>query len=135
MSDVEMTEPTTTASFRPHEHIRQRVEFQQIYERGAKIHNRYAIVFILPTDRAWSRLGIAATKKLGGAVVRNRAKRLIRETFRHCNVAGATPALDIVVVPKRELLDASLNALETEYRSILAKYLGRRRGAGSHQRL
>lgn len=129
-----MTAPTTMAGFRPHEHIRQRAEFQQIYERGAKMHSRYAIVFILPTERAWSRLGIAATKKLGGAVVRNRAKRLIREAFRLCKIDGAT-GLDIVVVPKRELLDASLNALETEYRSILTKYLGRRRGAGSHQRL
>ncbi len=130
-----MTEPTPVAGFRPHEHIRQRAEFQQVYERGAKVHSRYAIVFILPTERAWSRLGIAATKKLGGAVVRNRAKRLIRETFRLCKIDGATAGLDIVVVPKRELLDASLNALETEYRSILTKYLGRRRGTGSHQRL
>ena len=48
------------------------------------------------------RLGIAATKKLGGAVVRNRAKRLIREVFRRNKIA---PGFDVVVVPKRELLD------------------------------
>ena len=122
------------AGFRPHEHIRQRAEFQLVYERGAKVHGRYATVFILPTERAWSRLGIAATKKLGGAVVRNRAKRLIRETFRLSHM-DATTGLDIVVVPKRELLDASLNALETEYRTILTKYLDRRGGALAHQRL
>ncbi len=120
------------ARFRPDEHIRQRAEFERIYERGAKVHGRYATLFILPTERPWARLGIAATKKLGGAVVRNRAKRLIREAFRHNN---ELTGLDIVVVPKRELLDANLNALETEYRNILSKHLGRHRGAGAHQRL
>ncbi len=123
------------AGFRPDEHIRQRTEFQQIYERGAKVHGRYATLFCLPTDRPFARLGIAATKKLGGAVVRNRAKRLIREVFRLTKVDGSTAGLDIVVVPKRELLDASLDAIETDYRNLLAKYLGRRRGAGSHPRL
>jgi ribonuclease P protein component len=123
------------AGFRPDEHIRQRTEFQQIYERGAKVHGRYATLFFLPTDRPFARLGIAATKKLGGAVVRNRAKRLIREVFRLTKVDGSAAGLDIVVVPKRELLDASLDAIETDYRNHLAKYLGRRRGAGSHPRL
>jgi ribonuclease P protein component len=123
------------ARFPPNEHIRRRSEFQQIYERGAKVHGRYATLFFLPTDRAWARLGIAATKKLGGSVVRNRAKRLIREAFRLNKLDGSAAGLDIVVVPKRELLDASLNAIETEYRNILTKYLGRRRGSGSHPRL
>ena len=123
------------AGFPPDEHIRRRSEFQQIYERGAKVHGRYATLFLLPTDRAWARLGIAATKKLGGSVVRNRAKRLIREAFRLNKLDGSAAGLDIVVVPKRELLDASLNAIEAEYRNILTKYLGRRRGSGSHPRL
>ena len=73
-----------------------------------------------PTGCAVGRLGIAATKKLGGAVQRNRAKRLIREVFRRNKIA---PGFDVVVVPKRELLDASLTALETEYRNILERRL------------
>ena len=64
------------------------------------------------------RLGIAATKKLGGAVVRNRAKRLIREVFRRNKIAGG---FDVVVVPKRELLDATLAALEVDYRNNLRR--------------
>ena len=90
--------------FRPHERIRRRAEFQEVYERGARIHGRYATVFVLANQRAVGRLGIAATKKLGGAVQRNRAKRLIREVFRRNNIA---PGFDVVVVPKRELLDAT----------------------------
>jgi ribonuclease P protein component len=75
-------------------------------------------LFVLPNGHANGRLGIAATRKLGGAVERNRAKRLIREVFRRNKIAGG---FDVVVVPKRELLDASLTVLETDYRTIFER--------------
>ena len=81
-------------------------------------------MFALANEAGVGRLGIAATRKLGNAVVRNRAKRLIREVFRRNKLA---PGFDIVVVPKRELLDASLNVLETDYRTILERRLPRGR--------
>ena len=55
--------------------------------------------------------------------MRNRAKRLIREVFRRNKLA---PGFDIVVVPRRELLDASLIALESEFRHILERSARRR---------
>jgi ribonuclease P protein component len=110
--------------FRPEEHIRRRAEFQVVYDRGAKLHSRYSTVFILPNDRGVGRLGIAATRKLGGAVQRNRAKRLIREVFRRNKIANG---FDVVVVPKRDLLDASLSTLETDYRALLERRLNRAR--------
>ena len=109
------------ATFRPAERIRRRAEFQQVYERGIRIQSRYSTVFALANKTEVGRLGIAATRKLGGSVVRNRAKRLIREVFRRNKLA---PGFDIVVVPKRELLDASLNVLEADYRNILTRRLG-----------
>ena len=112
------------AGFRPHEHIRRRTDFERIYKQGTRISSRYSTVFVLPNDLGTGRLGIAATKKLGGAVVRNRAKRLIREVFRRNKIA---PGLDIVIIPKRELLDASLTVLEADYRNILERRLGSRR--------
>ena len=102
------------------ERIRRRADFQQAYEHGARVHGRYSTLFILPNKLDVGRLGIAATKKLGGAVQRNRAKRLIREVFRHNNIASG---FDVVVVPKRELLQASLTVLEADYRSLLQRRL------------
>jgi ribonuclease P protein component len=116
--------------FRPEQRIRRREEFKRVYERGARMHSRFATVFILANDREVGRLGIAATKKLGGAVQRNRAKRLIREVFRRNNIA---PGFDIVVIPKRELLDASLTVLETDYRNLVERRL--RRGPGADSRV
>jgi ribonuclease P protein component len=106
--------------FRPEERIRRRAEFKQVYERGVRIHSRYSTVFILPNERAVGRLGIAATRKLGGAVQRNRAKRLIREVFRRNKIANG---FDVVIIPKRDLLDASLSTLETDYRTLLERRL------------
>ena len=105
------------------EHIRKRAEFQRVYDRGWKISGRFATMFMLANDGEAGRLGIAATKKFGGAVQRNRAKRLIREVFRRNKIA---PGFDIVVVPRRELLDAGLTAFEAEYRRNVERRLSSR---------
>jgi ribonuclease P protein component len=84
------------------------------------MHSRYSTVFLLPNQRGVGRLGIAATKKIGGAVQRNRAKRLIREVFRRNKIA---PGFDVVVIPKREFLDASLSTLEADYRDLIERRL------------
>jgi ribonuclease P protein component len=113
-----------TAGLGCDERIRRRADFQQVYGQGVRIHGRYSTIFVLPNNQGVGRLGIAATKKLGGAVRRNRAKRLIREVFRRNKIA---PGLDVVVVPRRELLEASLTALEADYRNTLERRLRQRR--------
>ncbi len=57
--------------------------------------------FCTPDNLDW-RVGMAVTKKIGKAVVRNRVKRVLRECFR-LNQALIPPALDLVIVPKRHL--------------------------------
>jgi ribonuclease P protein component len=117
---------------RPAERIRRRPEFQKVYERGTRIGGRFSTVFVLPNAGGPGRLGIAATRKFGGAVQRNRAKRLIREIFRRNKIA---PGFDIVVIPKRGFLDASLTILEADYRAAVERQLGRARRTGGDSRL
>jgi ribonuclease P protein component len=109
---------TDSAGFRPHERIRHREEFLRVYAQGSKIHGRFGILFLLPNGLEVSRLGIAATRKFGGSVARNRAKRLIRDVFRRNKIA---PGFDVVVVPKRALLETSLSAFEAEFRRTLER--------------
>ena len=71
-----------------------------------------------------ARLGIVASRKLGDAVRRNRAKRLIRELFRHLDplpVAGP----DVVVIPRRELFDAPFSDLERDFRTAWQRGVSR----------
>ena len=115
------------SGFARHERLRRPAEFKQVYERGARIHGRYATVFLLPNALVVGRLGITASRKLGNAVRRNRAKRLIREVFRRNKLA---PGFDVVIVPKPELLDASLTAIEAEYRRNIQPRLRQIRRSG-----
>ncbi len=98
--------------------IRRRPEFERVYNQGARIHGRFMTLFVLPNGGEGPRFGVAATRKLGSAVERNRAKRLSREVFRRNKV---TAGLDIVIVPRREMLDAPFANLEADYHAALAR--------------
>lgn len=106
------------AGFRPHEHIRVRQDFQLVYDTGRRLSGRLMTLFVRPNGASEPRLGIAATRKIGSAVIRNRAKRLARELFRHHKPPGG---LDIVVIPRREMVDASYVTLEAEFRALLER--------------
>ena len=67
-----------------------------------------------------------ASKKLGGAVARNRAKRLIRELFRTIAPAPwGSPAVDLVVIPRRELLSADFIQITKDFRHTWRRGLER----------
>ena len=121
-------------TFRPHEHIRRRADFESIYQSGVKVSGRLMTMFLRPNAGEHARLGIAATRKLGGAVVRNRAKRLSRELFRQHKPATA---VDIVVIPRREFLDASYSSLQREFDALLERAAkpGRPRSPRAHSRV
>jgi ribonuclease P protein component len=102
----------TDQRFGGHQRIKHRTEFQNVYDRGRKHHGRTMTVFALSRGDALTRLGIAATRKIGGAVQRNLAKRLVREIFRR---HPARPGFDIVVIPRRAVFDATFSSLEAEY--------------------
>ena len=74
------------------------------------------MLFVVPNGGTTPRFGVAATRKLGSAVERNRAKRLAREIFRRHRLAAG---LDIIVVPRREMLDAPFVSLEADYVAAL----------------
>ena len=117
--------------------IRRRPEFERIYNTGAKIYSRLMTVFVMSNGTDFPRLGVAATRKLGSAVERNHAKRLARELFRRRKNVGG---LDIVIVPRRDMLNAPFATLEAEYSSLLTRRRepprgnARRPGVGSRDR-
>ena len=103
---------------RPSERIRRRSEFERVYNQGVRIQARFMTVFVLPNGGTAARLGVAATRKLGSAVIRNRAKRLAREVFRR---SMDRTGLDIVIVPRLGMLDASFATLQHDFEQALAR--------------
>ena len=95
--------------------VRRRDEFQRVFDSGYRVSSRYFTLVLAPSATATARLGIVASKKLGDAVRRNRAKRLIREVFRHLD-RPSTP-VDVVVIPRRDLFDAAFTDLDRDFRA------------------
>ena len=106
--------------------LRSHDQFQAVTERGQRVAGRCLTVLATPNDAGCDRLGIVASRKIGGAVVRNRAKRRIRDVFRRRPDAAAegptmAPPLDIVVIARRELLSAPLSSLESELSAAMRR--------------
>jgi len=116
----------SSPTFPSQRRIRKRREFSSVFDRGQRIHGRFFTFLLVQTLLDRSRLGIVASRKIGGAVQRNRAKRLIREMFRtEVRLSGGGAAIDLVVIPRRELLDAEFSAATQDFRNTLRRGLDR----------
>jgi ribonuclease P protein component len=100
-----------------------RRDFRAAYENGAKVHGRLVVVFALPRPAGGLRLGVTATRKAGGAVARNRARRHIREIFRKWKVAAPESAVDLVVNISARAVQAPYPALQAEVAGLLGRAL------------
>jgi ribonuclease P protein component len=103
--------------------LRRRSEFQRVFDSGQRARGRFFTLLAAPRPAGGARLGIVASKKLGNAVRRNRAKRLIRNIFRHSDIHAA--GIDVVVIPRIELFTASYAAIEEDYRTVLRRCASR----------
>lgn len=65
------------------ERLRRRVDFEYVYKHGERVADRTFICYIARREGAGRKFGMAVSRKVGNAVVRNRVKRRIREAYRH----------------------------------------------------
>ena len=100
------------------ERIRRRPEFLAVQQRGRRTKGRFLTLFSRINGLDCNRLGIVATRRLGGAVCRNRAKRLTREVFRHNKGPGG---LDIVILLRPGFHDVPYSELAADYRATLGR--------------
>ena len=100
--------------------LRRRGEFQKVYREGVKVTGRFLVLFALAQPGEERRLGITATRRLGGAVVRNRARRRVRELFRRHGAAHVSAGVDIVVNVRHGCVDAPWADLEGEFLRCLS---------------
>ena len=80
-------------------------DFERVYRKGRSQGNRHLVVYAFPRGGGdGPRLGVSVSRKVGGAVQRNKVKRLLREAFR-ARADALPPDHDFVVVARPEARD------------------------------
>jgi len=102
-------------------------DYQAIYKTGFKTHSPRFVLFSRGNALGYSRLGITASRKVGGSVVRNRVKRLFREIFRR-SLNQIPDRFDIVVNAKSSCDGVRYEDLRTEFLKTVKKLTDRKSG-------
>ena len=99
------------------ETLKDNKDFLNLYRKGKYIPSKYSVIYVKPNGRPFNRLGITAGKKIGNAVHRNRAKRLIRLAYRE-NELAMPVGIDVVIVARSAICEIKSD----EYCSYMRKY-------------
>ena len=108
--------------------------YQKAYAKGKSAPGKYVAVYTLPDrqnhryvkadpcHRPLNRLGLTTGKKIGGAVVRSRARRLMREAYRLIEDEGAILHGNLIVIAARaKIADASMQDVKKDLRKCLSR--------------
>jgi ribonuclease P protein component len=111
------------ASLRRCERLSRAGEFRRAFRQGLRLDGPLFLLLAVTNQAGHGRLGLVASRRVGGAAARNRVKRLLREGFRRNKPAGG---LDLVIVTKPEIAARSYAEVERELRERLGRLAARR---------
>ena len=95
--------------------LRKQSDFDAIYKRGRSVGDKYVVIFYIKNDLDVTRTCFLASKKVGNSVRRNRARRLMRESYRH--IKDSIPSgYDIIIIARNTISGRKFSEVD---RSIL----------------
>ncbi|QQS45347.1 MAG: ribonuclease P protein component [Acidobacteriota bacterium] len=108
--------------------LRTNQQYRRVYDQGRKFHTPFFTAFFMRSETRLQRFGITVTKKIGGAVIRNRCKRRIREVIRRYYLQETTAGIpeigfDMVINVKSAAIRAEFAELQEAFASALQRCL------------
>jgi ribonuclease P protein component len=100
--------------------LKKNYEFKRLYNKGKNSASQYVAVYCRPNGGSSSRLGITVSGKIGGAVIRNRIRRRLKEIYR-TNEHRLKPGFDIVIAARRKCISASYHEIEASVFAVFRK--------------
>lgn len=101
--------------------LRKTSEFSKVYKRGRSFADKNLVLYYMPNQLGYTRIGFSISKKVGKSVVRNRIRRFIKEAFR-LNF-GDIGGYDLIVIARVRSNQADYWAIERSMKWILKKTL------------
>ena len=117
-----VSEPRAPESLRVAGRLVRRRDFKTAYDHGRRSTCRYFVGFVVRRETGGLRFGVVASRRVGGAVARNRAKRLLREVFRRSGPDGSR-SVDVVLVARRALVAAGYDEVAKAYARTMGRTL------------
>lgn len=100
--------------------LRRSRDFERVRRSGRSWTNRWLVLSVLANDVGRVRVGVAASRRVGGAVKRVRARRLIREAVRPC-LDGIPGGWDLVFIARAPLATASFQDVDRAVAQLLGR--------------
>jgi ribonuclease P protein component len=118
--------------------LRNNQQFRRVYDEGQRFHTPFFSAFILMTESGESRCGFTVTRKVGGAVQRNRCKRRLREVVRRYYLKARTEGFDtagydFVLNAKSTLLTADFKQIEESFTQVMGRFYKSRKSENNNK--
>ena len=105
---------------RKKEILRKKSDFDAIYRAGRSVPDKYVVLFLRKNDLPYSRTAFLASKKVGNSVQRNRAKRLMRESYR-LNRDRFSAGYDLIFIARNTINGRKLRDVEKSMMNAAAR--------------
>lgn len=100
--------------------LRKKKDFSSIYNRGKSVGERFVVVFFRKNGLDYNRTAFLASKKVGKSVIRNRARRLMKESYR-----GIKESLDFgydfIFIARNSIVDVKCKEVKKSLEAALKK--------------
>lgn len=84
--------------------LRRSSDFSSIYKKGKSVGDRFVVVFCRKNELPYNRIAFLASKKVGNSVTRNRARRLMKESYRQISEKLAV-GYDIIFIARKTIIN------------------------------